>query len=95
MGWRSSLREEFGDHPHALRTWIRGRLPWFLIDMGVAGFGEDCGKLGAQHAWCNLDDEHSRCMFCGSEREGQLWRTNPYAASTIWHDLRNAPRFKR
>jgi hypothetical protein len=24
-------------HPYRWRTWLRGRLPWFLINLGVAG----------------------------------------------------------
>ena len=88
----SSAREQFGDHTHALRTWVRGRLPWFLIRLGVADFGRDCDALEASHYWCNVDDAHSLCIFCGSEREGQLWRTNPYRGARVWHDLENARR---
>ena len=67
----------------------------FLIDLGFAGFGEDCEKLNAHHNWCNVDDARSRCMFCGSEREGQLWDTNPYRNAKVWHRLENASRLKR
>ena len=68
----------------------RGRLPWFLIRLGVADFGRDCDALEASHYWCNVDDAHSLCIFCGSEREGQLWRTSPYRGARVWHDLENA-----
>lgn len=88
-------RKEFGDHPHALRTWIRGRIPWFLIDLGVASFGRDCETLSAQHNWSNIDGRNSRCMFCGIEREGRLWETSPYVGARVWHDLKNAERHKR
>ncbi|HEV2745782.1 MAG TPA: hypothetical protein VGW34_00610 [Allosphingosinicella sp.] len=91
----SKAREEFGDHPHAVRTWVRGRLPWFLIDLGLANFGADCESLDAQHNWCNIDNVHSRCIFCGPEREGQLWRKNPYAGAIVWHDLDKAVRARR
>ena len=95
MWLTAKARAEFGDHPHAFRTWLRGRLPWFLIDLGVAGFGEDCDKLNAQHCWCNLDDARSQCMFCGSQREGQLWDANLYRNAKLWHDLENASPRKR
>ena len=91
----SHVRAEFGDHPHALRTWVRGRLPWFLIRLGVAGFGRDCESLGAQHNWCNEDDIHSTCIFCGLWREGQLWRTNPYRGAVVWHDVEKRMKMRR
>jgi hypothetical protein len=91
----SRAREEFGDHPHALRTWLRGRIPWFLIDVGVANFGRDCEALNAHHNWSNIDGVHSRCIFCGAEREGRLWETSPYADARVWHDLESAERHKR
>lgn len=33
--------------PYRWRTAARRRLPWFLIDLGVANKGEDCEKAGA------------------------------------------------
>jgi hypothetical protein len=95
MWLRRKAQREFGDHPHALRTWVRGLLPWFLIDWGFASFGEDCEKFNAHHKWCNLDDVSSRCMFCGSEREGQSWRTSPYVGAKVWHRPENAERLRR
>jgi len=85
----SAARAQFGDHPHALRTWVRSRLPFFLLRMGAAGFGRDCESIGAIHNWHNLDNVRSRCIFCGQEREGQLWQVSPYAGATVWHDLNN------
>ena len=95
MWFVSRAREEFGDHPHALRTWIRGRIPWFLINLGAFNFGRDCETLNAHHNWRNSDNVHSRCIFCGIEREGQLWETSPYVGARAWHDLENAERHKR
>lgn len=63
-------------HPYAWRLWLRQRLPWFLIDLGVAGKGEDCEKHGAEHLWYPADNEKKRsgCYYCSVERPGQLWR---------------------
>ncbi len=36
-------------HPYAWRAWLRVRLPWFLIDMGLADKGEDCEKVDGWH----------------------------------------------
>jgi len=91
----SRARAEFGDHPHALRTWVRGRLPWFLIRLGFAGFGKDCAALGAQHNWYGVSEGRSRCIFCGTEREGELWRSSPYRSAVVWHDLEAAARHRR
>lgn len=43
------------------RTWLRRRLPWVLIDRGVAGKGEgDCGR----HEWYNSDGVVEHCYHC-------------------------------
>ena len=60
-------------HPYAWRTWLRGRLPWFLIDLGVAGKGADCAKLGALHHWYNVDGQSSACYHCRVVEQGRLW----------------------
>jgi hypothetical protein len=63
-------------HPYAWRTWIRGRLPYVLIDRGLfPDKGEDCEAVGARHAWYNQDDECSACYHCRVVRAGQLWRS--------------------
>ena len=36
-------------HPYELRKQIRSKLPWFLIDLGIAGKGKNCEKLNADH----------------------------------------------
>jgi len=43
------------------RTWLRRRLPWLLVDRGVAGKGTtDCGD----HEWYNADGVVERCYHC-------------------------------
>jgi hypothetical protein len=43
------------------RTWIRGHLPWFLIDRGLAGKGTvDCGD----HGWYNSGWLVEHCYQC-------------------------------
>ena len=61
-------------HPYYLRTWWRGHLPWFLINLGIADKGEDCEKLQAKHVWYNQDGKMSACYHCNVVREGQLWK---------------------
>ena len=51
-------------HPYAFRTYIRQFLPWFLIDIGFMGKGEDCEKIGSLHSWYKIDDENSGCYHC-------------------------------
>ena len=62
-------------HPYAWRTWLRKRLPWWLIDLGAADKGKDCEAAGAQHHWYNIDNSRSGCYHCKVEREGRLWET--------------------
>ncbi len=60
-------------HPYAWRTWLRGRLPWFLIDLGFAGKGRNCDTVGAWHRWYNEDNINSACYHCRQIRPGRLW----------------------
>jgi len=62
-------------HPYRWRTWIRTKLPWFLIDLGVASKGQDCEQAGGRHWWYNHDNVTSGCMHCEVTRSGQLWKT--------------------
>ena len=40
---------------------MRRRLPWFLVDRGIAGKGAgDCGA----HEWYNHDGVVARCYHC-------------------------------
>lgn len=36
-------------HPYHNRRWWRERLPWFLINWGVADKGKNCDKVNANH----------------------------------------------
>lgn len=65
--------------PFRLRTAIRGRLPWFLIDLGICGKGDDCEKHGGAHEWYNQDGIHSACYHCHVIREGRLWQESTTA----------------
>ena len=60
-------------HPYGLRTWIRSRLPFWLIDLGVANKGSDCESRSASHYWYNHDNVSSACYYCCVVREGRLW----------------------
>jgi hypothetical protein len=43
------------------RTRLRGRLPWFIVDLGVTAKGRrDCGD----HEWYNHDGRVERCYHC-------------------------------
>ena len=63
--------------PYPWRTWIRQRLPWFLIDLGLADKGKECDAVAGQHHWYNQDDEYGGCYYCHVVRPGQLWRREP------------------
>ena len=60
-------------HPYGFRTWLRQRLPWFLIDLGIAHKGTDCEAVGAEHFWYNIDDKSSGCYYCKQIRSGRHW----------------------
>ena len=59
--------------PYRWRTALRRRLPWFLIDLGVARKGPDCERAGGRHSWYNQDDDNSACYHCQVVRPGRLW----------------------
>jgi hypothetical protein len=63
------------EHPYRWRTWIRERLPWFLINLGVAAKGEDCERVGGRHSWYNRDNASSGCYHCEVVRPGKLWES--------------------
>lgn len=72
-------------HPYGLRAWIRVRLPWWAIRLGLADKGRDCHFLGAAHHWYNIDNENSGCYYCHIIRQGHLWR--PPAVPLHEHDV--------
>jgi len=46
---------------YRLRTRVRRHLPWFLVNLGVAGKGRrDCGD----HQWYRADDNVEGCYHC-------------------------------
>jgi hypothetical protein len=61
-------------HPYRWRTLLRSRLPWFLINLGVADKGEDCEKVSGTHWWYNKDNVSSACYHCKVVRSGRLWK---------------------
>lgn len=60
-------------HPYRWRTWIRGELPWFVIDLGIADKGEDCERVRGTHWWYNRDNASSGCYHCKVVRPGRFW----------------------
>jgi hypothetical protein len=62
-------------HPYRWRTWIRGKLPWILIERGVAAKRPDCERVGGEHWWYNHDDVSSGCYHCQVIRPGRLWKS--------------------
>ena len=73
--------EDRANHPYRWRTWIRGHLPWFLIELGIADKAKDCEQVGASHSWYNHDERSSGCYHCKVERAGRLWEEVPEARS--------------
>ncbi len=61
-------------HPYRWRTWLRAKLPWVLINRGIAAKGKDCERVGAKHWWYNRDNESSACYHCEVVRPGRLWK---------------------
>jgi hypothetical protein len=70
-------------HPYAWRTWLRGRIPWFLINLGVAAKGADCEAVGARHHWYNIDGQRSGCYHCSVTRPGRLWHSATESESAL------------
>lgn len=60
-------------HPYELRLWLRERLPWFIINLGIAEKGKDCESVNAEHVWYNKGDNLSGCYYCKITKQGQLW----------------------
>lgn len=60
-------------HPYYRKLWLRTKLPWFLINLGIADKGVDCEKAGAKHHWYNTNNTHSGCYYCKTVKEGKHW----------------------
>ena len=61
------------EHPHRWRTWLRGYLPWFVINLGLASKTSDCELVGGRHHWYNRDGITSGCYHCEVDKPGRLW----------------------
>ena len=61
----------FSKQPYRRRTWIRQRLPFFVL--GLSPKGIDCESKGGSHEWYNADNVRSACYHCLVVREEQLW----------------------
>jgi hypothetical protein len=59
-------------HPYRVRTWLRSRVPWFLVRL--LPNGHDCTAAGGSHWWYNIDGERSGCYHCRVVADGELWR---------------------
>lgn len=51
-------------HPYELRKQIRAKLPWFLINLGIAGKGKNCEDVNAEHDEYNIDGKVNGCYYC-------------------------------
>jgi hypothetical protein len=60
--------------PFRWRTALRRHLPYWVLDLGLAGKGEDCEAAGGAHEWYNRDGNTSGCYHCQVIRDGQLWQ---------------------
>ena len=60
-------------HPFENRLWWRSRLPWFLINLGIASKGRDCELVNAMHEWYNIDGINSGCYYCKKTTRKIKW----------------------
>jgi len=61
--------------PYGLRTFLRGKLPWFILNTGILDKGANCENSGGEHEWYNKDNIFSACYHCVQEKKGQLWKS--------------------
>lgn len=61
-------------HPFENRLWWRSRLPWFLINLGIASKGKDCLLVNASHKWYNVDGINSGCYYCKKTSQKIKWQ---------------------
>jgi len=55
-----------------VKVWIRGRLPWWLINLGVADKGPDCEAVGGWHRWYKSTEEIDGCYHCEVTRRRSI-----------------------
>jgi hypothetical protein len=63
----------FSREPYRRRTWLRQRLPFLAIDLGLAGKGADCEAAGGRHEWYNPDGQSAACYHCQATAKAKLW----------------------
>lgn len=65
-------------HPYELRKKLRGILPWFLIDIGIAAKGKNCKTVNANHSYYNINGILNGCYYCEQEfpRDPKLTKTD-------------------
>ncbi len=71
--FRRKATLEWGEHPYAVRTWVRSRLPYWMVNLGLSAKKKDCSEIGAEHHWYNKGNESSACYHCSEVRLGRLW----------------------
>jgi len=76
---------EYSGGPFRRRTRLRTKLPWFLINIGIASKGKDCELVGGHHEWYNIDNKNSGCYHCEVVKPGQLWKIEEYFIPDILH----------
>lgn len=66
---------------YRLRTWLRGHVPWALVDLFPKA-EKDCGE----HEWFRFDDDTDRCYHCeAGERSHQHMPID--WSSDLWREL--------
>ncbi len=54
-------------HKYYRRLWLREKLPWFLINLGIANKGKDCSSVQSSHHWYVIDEHKLGCYYCQVE----------------------------
>ena len=62
----------FSRQPYRRRTWLRQHLPFWLIDLGLAGKGSDCEAEAGNHEWYN-GGNGSSCYHCRVTISSNAW----------------------
>jgi hypothetical protein len=55
-----------------VKAWIRGRLLWWLINLGVADKGPDCEAVAGWHRWYKSTEEIDGCYHCEVTRRRSI-----------------------
>ena len=65
------IMPKYSKGPFRFRTWLRSRLPWFVINTGIVNKGVDCEQNGGFHEWYKEDETHSACYHCSIVVQGK------------------------